>query len=40
MTGPIGYDDLRAETVVQVTKLIAAANCRQPPRPIAETERQ
>ena len=24
MTGPIGYDDLRADTVVQVAKLMAA----------------
>ena len=30
MSGPIGYDDLRAETVVQVAKLMAAAAITAP----------
>src|SRR5207245_11209877 len=30
MTGPIGYDDLRADTVVQVAKLMAAAAITAP----------
>lgn len=30
MTGPIGYDDLRVETVVQVAKLMAAAAITAP----------
>ena len=30
MTGPIGYDDLRAETVVQVAKLMAASAITAP----------
>src|SRR5213596_885260 len=30
MTGPIGYDDLRVDTVVQVAKLMAAAAITAP----------
>ena len=30
MTGPIGYDDLRADTVVQVAKLMAASAITAP----------